>query len=185
MGVGSPFFNFSRAGTVTGHEATNLRRLLAKSGLTIEELAEQTGLDRRTIMGVADGASSPHSRTISRLAKGLGVSADEFFLDPNQLAYRQFDYHTNPIVEEAIQSHAELFASWTEAEFDELHSRFGAGGALTLDGTLAVVREMNEARRVHEKLATLLDSGQAKLIRVIVDLLYDQITVTPSPEDEE
>ena len=71
---------------MTEHEATNLRRLLAESGLTIEELAERTGLDRRTIMGVADGNSSPHSRTIGRLAKGLGVSANEFFLDPNRLA---------------------------------------------------------------------------------------------------
>ena len=131
-------------------------------------------------MGVADGNSSPHSRTIGRLAKGLDVSADEFFLDPNQLAYRQFDCQTNPIVEEAIEAHAKLFDGWTEAEFDELHSRFGAGGALTLDGALAVAREMNDGRQVHEKLAMLLESGQAKLIRSIVELLYDQITVTPS-----
>ena len=170
---------------MTGHEANNLRRLLAKFGLTIEELAERTGLDRRTIMGVADGTSSPHSRTISRLAKGLGVSADEFFLDPNQLAYRQFDCQTNPIVEEAMESHAELFDGWTEAEFDELHSRFGAGGALTLNGALAVVREMNDSRQVHEKLAMLLESGQAKLIRSIVELLYDQITVTRTAEGPE
>jgi len=170
---------------VTRHEANNLRRLLAKSGLTIEELAEQTGLDRRTIMGVADGTNSPHSRTISRLAKGLGVSADEFFLDPNQLAYRQFDCQTNPIVEEAMESHAELFHGWTEAEFDELHSRFGAGGALTLQGALAVVREMNDSRQVHEKLALLLESGQAKLVRSIVELLYEQVTVTPATEGVE
>ena len=169
---------------MTEHEATNLRRLLAESGLTIEQLAERTGLDRRTIMGVADGNNSPHSRTIGRLAKGLGVSANEFFLDPNRLAYRQFDCQTNPIVEEAIEIHAELFDGWTEAEFDELHSRFGAGGALTLNGALAVVREMNESRQMHEKLAMLLESGQAGLIRAIVELLYDQITVTPSPQAE-
>lgn len=169
---------------MTEHEATNLRRLLAESGLTIEQLAERSGLDRRTIMGVSDGNSSPHSRTIGRLAKGLGVSTNEFFLDPNRLAYRQFDCQTNPIVEEAIESHTELFDGWTEAEFDELHSRFGAGGALTLNGALAVVREMNDSRQMHEKLATLLESGQAGLIRAIVELLYDQITVTPSPQAE-
>ena len=170
---------------MTEHEATNLRRLLAKSGLTIEELAERTKLDRRTIMGVVDGTKSPHPRTISRLAKGLGVSADEFFLDPNRLAYRQFDRQTNPIVEEAIVSHAELFASWTEADFDELQSRFGAGGALSFEGALAVIRQMNDSRQVHEKLATLLESGQAGLIRAIVELLYDQIAVMPSAEGPE
>lgn len=170
---------------MTGQEANNLRRLIARLGLTIGQVAERSGLDRRTIMGVADGTSRPHVRTINRLAKGLGVAADEFFLDPNQLAYRQFDCQTNPIVEEAMESHAELFAGWTEAEFDELHSRFGAGGALTLEGALAVVREMNDGRQVHEKLAMLLESGQAKLIRAIVGLLYDQIAVPQTNEDGE
>jgi transcriptional regulator with XRE-family HTH domain len=166
------FQGLSRARAVTEHEASNLRRLLAVRGLTIEEVAEQTGLDRRTIMGVADGTKRPQAGTINRLASGLEVSADEFFLDPRQLAYRQFDCQTNPIVEEAMESHAELFDGWTEAEFDELHSRFGAGGALTLEGTLAVVREMNDGRQVHEKLATL-------------ELLYDQIVVSPATAGEE
>ncbi len=170
---------------MTGHEASNLRRLIAGRGLTIEEVAERTGVDRRTIMGMADGTKRPQAGTINRLANGLGVSSDEFFLEPNQLAYRQFDCHTNPIVEEAMESRAELFAGWTEAEFDELHSRFGAGGALTLEGTLAVVRAMNDGRQVHEKLATLLESSQADLIRGIVELLYDQIVVTHAAEGGE
>jgi transcriptional regulator with XRE-family HTH domain len=170
---------------MTGYEANNLRRLLAKFGLTYEQLAERTGVDRRTIMGVANGTNSPHSRTVNRLAKGLGVSTNEFFIDPNRLAYREFDCQTNPTVEEAIENHPELFSEWTEADIDELHSRFGAGGALTLEGTLAVVREMNDSRQMHEKLATLLESGQAKLIRAIVELLYDQITVSAPAEGEE
>ena len=170
---------------MTGHEASNLRRLIARLGLTIEQVAERTGVDRRTIMGVADGSNRPHVRTINRLATGLGVPADEFFLDPNQLAYRQFDCQTNPIVEEALERHAELFAGWTEAEFDELHSRFGAGGALTLEGAVAVVRQMNDGRQIHEKLAMLLESGQAKLIRAIVELLYDQIVVPPASNRQE
>ena len=165
---------------MTGYEAHNLRRLLAKFGLTIDELAKRANLDRRTIMGIVVGTSNPHSQTISSLAKGLGVSADEFFLDPNQLAYRQFDRQTNPVVEEAMEGHAELFDEWTEADFDELHSRFGAGGALTIEGALAAIREMNDSRQVHEKLALLLESGQAGLIRAIVELLYDQITVPPT-----
>ena len=76
---------------MTGYEAHNLRRLLARFGLTIDELAERANLDRRTILGIVDGTSNPHSQTISSLAKGLGVSADEFFLDPSQLLYRHFD----------------------------------------------------------------------------------------------
>ncbi len=44
-----------------------------------------------------------------------------------QLAYRQFDRQTNPVAEEVIQEHPELFENWVLADFDELHSRFGAG----------------------------------------------------------
>ena len=45
--------------------------------------------------------------------------------------------------------------------------------------------EMNDHRRVHEKWAILLESSQARLIRAIVELLYDQITLTPASDGGE
>ncbi|MHC4406075.1 MAG: helix-turn-helix domain-containing protein [Planctomycetota bacterium] len=153
----------------------NLRRLMAKMGLTIEQVAEKSGLDRRTIKGILDGTNTPQLRTIGRLAKGLEVSSDEFFLDPAQLLYRRFDQRTNPLVEEILQSHPEVFADWASSDFDELHSRVGCGGPLTPEGALAAAREMNAKRRLQEKFSVLLESSQAEVIAGIVDLFYRQV----------
>ena len=159
------------------HVGENLRRLMAAGGLSIRRLAEKTALDERTIRGILGGTNTPHARTLNRLAEGLGVPVDEFFLHPTQLLYRHFDRGTNPVVEEVMQAHRELFSDWTEADFDELHSRVGSGGALTFEGTLAAVHQMNGKRELHEKLDLLLESSQAEVIRGIMDVLYGQVVV--------
>lgn len=153
----------------------NLRRLMATRGLTVEQVVEQSGLDKRTIQGILDGSNKPHMRTINRLAKGLGVSVDEFFLDPTQLLYRQFDHETNPVVQEVIDAHPDLFTDWTAADFAELHSRFGTGGPLTLDGTLAAVHGMNRNRETHEWLSVLLESSEAETVRRILRVFYEKV----------
>ncbi len=155
----------------------NLRRLMATHGLTVEQVVEQTGLDKRTIQGILDGSNKPHMRTINRLAKGLAVQVDEFFLDPTQLLYRQFDFETNPVVQEVIDAQPELFTDWTAADFAELHSRFGEGGALTFEGTLAAVRRMNEKREAFEWLADILETSEAQTIRRILQVFHEKITV--------
>lgn len=154
----------------------NLRRLMATHGLTVEQVVEQTGLDKRTIQGILDGSNKPHMRTINRLAKGLAVRVDEFFLDPTQLLYRQFDHETNPVVQEVIDAQPELFTDWTAADFAELHSRFGAGGALTFEGTLAVVHHMNESRLVHEWLSVLMETCESRTVFRILQVFYEKVT---------
>lgn len=155
----------------------NLLRLMAQRGLSIHQVAESTALDERTIRGILGGANKPHARTLHRLAEGLGVEVDEFFLDPTQLLYRRFDRRTNPMVGEVLQSHRELFDGWSEADFDELHSRVGAGGPLTREGTLVAVGQMNHKRKLHEKLDVLLESSQAETIGGIIELICKQVVV--------
>jgi transcriptional regulator with XRE-family HTH domain len=153
----------------------NLRRLMSQMGLTIQQVIERTGLDQRTIKGILDGTNRPHPTTVHRLAGGLAVPVDEFFLDPAQLLYRRLDRQTNPVVGELVESCGELFAGWTVADFDELHSRVGTGGPLTLEGAKVAVEEMNRNRGLHEKLALLLESSQADLIRGILEMMYDKV----------
>ena len=153
----------------------NLRRVMARLGLSIGQVIRRTGLDRRTVKGILDGTSRPHTQTLHRLAQGLGVPIDELFVEPPQLIYRCFDRQTNPVVAEVLDDHRELFAGWTEADFDELHSRQGTGGPLTPDGTLAVVQQMNRKRQLHEKLATLLETSQAEVISSVVEAMYEAI----------
>jgi transcriptional regulator with XRE-family HTH domain len=157
--------------------ASNVRRLMARCGMTLQQLVEATGLSERTVKAILGGRGKPHARTLHRLAEGLGVSADEFFQSPSLLAHRLFDKRSNPIVDEVVAGSPQLFEGWTEADFDELYSRFGTGGALTYDGATAVVMAMNEKRDVHRKVALLLESGEAKLLAGFVDLLYQKIIV--------
>jgi transcriptional regulator with XRE-family HTH domain len=155
----------------------NLSRLMAAGGLSIRRLAQQSGLDERTIRGILSGANRPHAETLHRLADGLGVNVDELFVDPAQLLYRRFDRQTNPLVAEVMEAHGELFHGWTEADFDELHSRVGMGGPLTADGALAAVGQMNRKRELHEKLDLLLETSHAELAAGILKVLYDNVVV--------
>jgi transcriptional regulator with XRE-family HTH domain len=159
------------------HAGKNLLRLMAQAKLSAEQVAAQTGVDQRTIRGIARGDHRPHVCTLHRLAAGLGVPVDEFFLDPARLLYRRFDHDTNPVIAEVLQTEGHLFEGWGEADFDELHSRVGDGGALTRCGAIAAVREMNRKRELHDKLDVLLESLHAQTIGGIVDLMYDQVAV--------
>jgi transcriptional regulator with XRE-family HTH domain len=156
----------------------NLRRLMARFGLTIEEVVERTGLDLRTVKGVLNGAiRQPHARTLNKLAAGLGVPADELFQNPSLLAHRFFDRETNPVVDEVAASHPELFAGWHEDDFDELYSHFGAGGQLTRDGALQVVATMNRNRDLQCKVAVVLQSHEAELLEQLVETLYRRVVL--------
>jgi transcriptional regulator with XRE-family HTH domain len=157
--------------------ALNLRRLMARAGLTQEQVISVTGLSQRTVKSLVAGKSKPHARTLHRLAEGLGVSTDELFQKPSLLAHHLFDRRTNPIVDEVVSDRPELFDGWTEAEFAELYSRFGTGGQLTACGAADVVQAMNRNRDVHRMVALLLESGEAELLAGFVRLLYQKIIV--------
>lgn len=161
--------------------AGNLRRLLARRGLTIEELASAADVDARTIRGVLLGRNSrPHARTLTRLAAGLGVDSDELFRNLALESQREFDQRTNPIVDEVIEEQPRLFEDWSTSHLEELYSHFGEGGSLTKEGTLAVAAAINRKREVQQKIALLLESGEADVLIGIVELLYQRIQVPES-----
>ncbi|HZZ72548.1 MAG TPA: helix-turn-helix transcriptional regulator [Pirellulales bacterium] len=157
----------------------NLQRLMVRLDLTIEEVGARTGLDERTVKSLLQGRNKPHSRTLHRLVDGLAVSAEELFQNPGLLAWRvsAFDRATNPAVEEFLASQPEAVADWSEAEFAELYSRFGEGGALTMEGAREAVAAMNRRREVQQKVAVLLETDQAELLAGLIDLLYQKVLV--------
>jgi transcriptional regulator with XRE-family HTH domain len=157
--------------------AANLRRLMARSGLTLQEVVVRTGLHENTIKAILADTHKPQARTLNRLASGLGVDVDELFQDPSLLTHRAFDRQTNPLVEEAMTRHHELFAGWAQADYDELYSRFGAGGALTLEGAVEAVQSMNRKRSVHQKVDLLLESAESDLLASLVEILYQRVVV--------
>ncbi|MGQ9505840.1 MAG: helix-turn-helix domain-containing protein [Thermogutta sp.] len=158
----------------------NLRRIMSQIGLTISQVAERTKLDKRTIRGILEGSKRPHPKTIGQLANGLGVSVDELYVDPTRLLYRRFDQKTNPIVEKVIQDYPDLFSDWTTAEFEELYSRFGMGGALTREGVVEAARKTNRRRDLEHKLAVLLETSHAELVEKIINLFYEKVRANAS-----
>ena len=163
--------------------ANNLRRLIARDGLTIKRVAEKTGVDQRTIKGILAGeVRRPHARTLHFLAEGLGVSIDELFQNPSSLASRSFDRQTNPVVEDLIKERPDMFDGWTEADFDELYSHVGVGGALTAQGSLATASAINRKREIFEKVAILLESSEAELLAELVNVMHRRILVSGDSE---
>jgi transcriptional regulator with XRE-family HTH domain len=172
-----PFLRHSR-----GSLAENLRRVMARQGLTIRDVVKRTGLDDRTIKAMLrDVDLRPQARTLHQLATGLGVDVDELFQSPSLIARRLFDRRTNPIVDDVAARHPQLFDGWTPDDFDDLYSRFGTGGQLTTDGALEAVQVINLRRAVFTKVALLLETGQAPVLAGFVDLLYDQIVLRGAP----
>ncbi len=159
---------------MTSYARENLLRLMAAAGLSQRQVVEQTGLNARTVRGIIRGGHKPHARTLHRLSKGLGVKVDEFFVDPAKLLYRRFDRRTNPVVAKVVEEHRELFHNWTEADFDELHSRAGEGDTLTVKGILAAVRHMNRKRELHEKFDILLESAHAEIAAGVLNVFYQE-----------
>ena len=161
--------------------ALNLRRLMARDDLTFDDVVAATGLDDRTLRALVRGRNNPHARTLHKLATGLGVEIDELFRPPSRWSPRRFDRAANSLVEGVVVSHADTFANWTDADFDELYSRFGTGGQLTEAGVVAAAEAMNAKRDLWRQVSIILESGEAELLAEFVELLYRRVAVAAPP----
>ncbi|MDZ7618849.1 MAG: helix-turn-helix transcriptional regulator, partial [Patescibacteria group bacterium] len=161
---------------VADHVGVNLKRLMAAGGWSIREVVQRSGLDERTIRAICSDRRRTHGRTLHRLAEGLGIPVDQFFIDPAQLAYRHFDRASNPVVEQVVEERPELFRNWTDADFDELSSQMGLGGGLTREGAIEVAGHINRKRHLHEKLDLLLETTHADLVSEMIELFYHRMT---------
>jgi transcriptional regulator with XRE-family HTH domain len=157
----------------------NVRRLMARLGLSQAGVVAATGLDERTVRSLLRGDTQPHAKTLHKFAAGLGVEADELFHDLHEAppdAAAAFDRATNPAVSQAIDGHPKLFAQWSAADFEELFSRVAVGGELTEAGALAAAQAMNQRRELLQKVALLLETGEAELLREFIAMLYRRAT---------
>jgi transcriptional regulator with XRE-family HTH domain len=150
---------------------------MARDGLTFEEVVRATGLDERTVRGVVRGKNHAHARTLHKLATGLGVSVDELFRPVGSSAARRFDRATNTLVESVVAAYPAKFCNWSEADFDELYSRFGTGGQLTDAGVLAAADAANAKRELLRQINVILETSDAELLAEFVELLYHRVTV--------
>jgi transcriptional regulator with XRE-family HTH domain len=151
---------------------------MAREGMTFDDVVAAATLDERTVRGIVRGRTHPHARTLHKLAQGLGVEIDELLRPPGRRAPRAFDRATNSLVDSIVTRHAETFATWTEADFDELYSRFGTGGQLTEQGVLTAAQAMNAKRDICRQVNIILETDEAELLANFVDVLYRRVTGT-------
>ncbi len=55
----------------------NLKRIRTKKAISQTKIAEELGIDRAFISNIENGKTNPTLSTIAKLAKTLGVSANE------------------------------------------------------------------------------------------------------------
>jgi len=154
----------------------NVRRLMARFDMTLEDVVDATGLDERTVRSILQEVSRPHARTLHKLAEGLGVSTDELFRDPYRAGQGAFDVATNPRVAEAIHDHPALFKNWRDEDFAELYSRVAVGGELTAEGAVTAAQEMNARRELLYQASVIMESGEGDLLREFIGMLYRRIS---------
>ena len=154
----------------------NLRRLMARLDMTLQEVVDATGLDERTVRSMLHGDTRPHARTLHKLADGLGIDTDELFVDPYRSSQWAFDKATNPQVAIVIESQPELFADWTDADFAELYSRMAVGGELTEEGAVAAATALNARRDLLYQVSVVLETDQADVMREFIGILFRKVT---------
>jgi transcriptional regulator with XRE-family HTH domain len=177
-----PRFNPFVSHTGSQTYAINLRRLMARFGLTIREVVERTALDPRTVKGLLEGSAHPHASTLHQLASGLNVDVDELFQTGGSLAFRTFDRQSNPAIDDVVAQHPEWFADWSMADFSELASHVGVGGALTPQGVVEAARRMNRKRAALRKTSIIMETDLGSILEGVIGLLYDRAIVSGEPQ---
>jgi transcriptional regulator with XRE-family HTH domain len=156
----------------------NLRRAMARLNMTLADVVAATGVDERTVRGVLRGARRTQAKTLHKLARGLGIEADELLVDATA-RQAAFDRLASPAAAQAIEDHPALFANWTAADFEELFSRVAVGGELTEAGSVAAAKEMNGRRQILNQAAVVLESAEGDLLRQFIDMLFRRVTTPP------
>ena len=70
---------------INAHLAIRLRSLRSEQGLTLDGLAERTGVSRSMISLIERGESSPTAVVLDKLAAGLGVTLASLFAEKDSI----------------------------------------------------------------------------------------------------
>jgi transcriptional regulator with XRE-family HTH domain len=176
--------------------AANVRAACAEKGWNLGQLARQARVSRTTLYLLERGKiGKPHVTTLSRLAAALEVPPERLMRSamphpraasigsaigdcPDEAASRTaFDRSTNPLVAEVHAESPGLFAGWSAAEWDELYSTFGTGGALTRQGVVETAEHISRKRETVRQLQVLLETHLGAAVARMVESLYEMVAI--------
>lgn len=188
-----------------GVDWSRLQSLCLSRGWDMGQLAREAGVSRTTLHHWQSRRTErPRLSTVFKLADALGVKPMQLMtgmvagpareisanragiggepgpgpreserMPPGEATL--FDRQTNWCVQEVCERFPELFAEWTEQEWDELFSSFGVGGELNEQGVREQVEAINQRRTILYELQVVLETHLAEAARGIIHSLYEAV----------
>lgn len=181
-------------------EGQRLRR-----GWTRGELARRARLSRTTLFYLEQGTQQPRLSTLQRLADTLDLDFETLISDsfaslpqtppppippitppPENLGFplpsesSEYDRETNPAVSQVLAESPEVFTEFSPADWQELYSCMGMGGALTPDGVRDQAAHITRKKQLLHKLEILLETHYSEVAATLLDALYQQIQIPSS-----
>ena len=170
----------------------NFRRALKRSGLTIQQLADRTGVDLQTLRRWRrEGVAQPEHEHIERIASVFGFANPWSLMEPMETVARpptdgrSLDRATNPYVDEVLQDRPELFADFLPVDWDELYSLHGTGGPLTYDGVIQAATRINDKRDLRRKFEVVMETHHFQTLAHLVNVLYRETEISPLPNSND
>lgn len=158
--------------------------------LSSTDAAERLGISPSTLIRKTVEENFPHRRmgkgNLSRYRfrpEDLPLIASKLFNEPDAGApippptIDQSDQQANPVVDRLRKDKPSLFRGFTPADWQELYSTFGNGGALTETGVEQIAERIKWKRGVMTKVVVILESGHADTFAGIVDSMFKQATL--------
>lgn len=163
--------------------ADRLRAECARRQWDLSQLADHAGISRTTLYHLLQGHTSrPHGTTLNALAEALQIPVSELLAlsagEPapvERFSESAFDRATNPEVDAVARERPQLFAHWDGADWDELYSSFGTGGALSSAGVVAAAESINRKRETVRRLHIVLETHLRVVAEELVDTLYRMV----------
>ncbi|QDU60023.1 hypothetical protein Pan216_08600 [Planctomycetes bacterium Pan216] len=168
----------------------NFLAAMENSGLTIDALSEQSGVDMPTLRRwETKGVIQPKHSHLRSVARVFGLADPWMLLDPdaeispeNAPSSRNSPTRSlHPTIEEVRDDRPELFDAFTTEEWSELTSHRGVGGALSYEGVIHQAERINRKREIRRKFETLLESEHFRTLADMIDLMHRDVQL-PRPK---
>lgn len=99
--------------------------------------------------------------------------------------FPDFDRLTNPVIDDVRAESPELFAGWTDAEWDQLYSTFGVGGALRAEGVREAASQIQRQRETVGRLQIVLETHLRDVAEELIGALFRLVQVSlPTPRGQ-
>jgi hypothetical protein len=160
--------------------AYNLRQAMLRAGINFKRLSQRSGVEYSLLRRWGSRGISRIDRRnsvyLEKVADSLGIVSFRQLFEPDFAQTpgpsRTIDRATNPLIADVYRDRPDLFRSYSSADWEELYSLHGTGGALTYQGVLHYAQRINAKRELRRKFEAVLETHHFERLAGLVDELY-------------